>query len=98
MPSKDMDNENRDRFGDLVAEARNTTRLDHTWTSDPNSTLALLLLLLDQFPRNIFRGSAESYSSDAKALAMATRAIAKGFDRQVLPVRQPFFLLAVDAR
>lgn len=52
-----------------------------------------MLILLDQFPRNIFRGSGESYSSDAKAVEVATGAIVKGYDREVPLVQQSFFYL-----
>ena len=77
-------------FGDLVHQARTPT-LDH-WSDNPNGTLALLLLL-DQFPRNIFRGTPDSFSSDAKALDVAVKGIAKGYDRAVQPMQQAFFLL-----
>ena len=89
-PSVDLDNEIRDQFGDLVNQARSPA-LDN-WIQEPDSTLALLLLL-DQFPRNIFRGSPESYSSDPKSLNVTIQAIAKGFDRRVPLIRQPFFYL-----
>ena len=92
MPSADLDNDIRARFGSLISIARDSPTIHHTWTENPNSALALLLLL-DQFPRNIFRGSPQSYSSDLKALGVATWAIAKGFDRQVPPIRQLFFYL-----
>lgn len=52
-----------------------------------------ILILLDQFPRNIFRGSPESYSSDPKALHVASEAILKGFDKQVTTVQRLFFYL-----
>ena len=90
-PSLNLDNEIRTNFGELVSQARSTTILD-SWTTEPDSSLALVILL-DQFPRNIFRGSPESYSSDAKALKVATRAIAQGFDRRVPLLRQQFLYL-----
>lgn len=80
----------RDQFGDLVSQAR-TPALDG-WTQNPQGTLAMLILL-DQFPRNIFRGSPESWSSDAKALNVSTVAIANGFDTQVVSMQQMFFYL-----
>jgi uncharacterized protein (DUF924 family) len=40
-----------------------------------------LLILLDQFPRNLFRGSPQAYAGDALARAVAGRAIARGFDQ-----------------
>lgn len=89
-PSSDVDDQIRSTFGDLVTKARSTD-FDH-WTEKPQSTLAMLILL-DQFPRNIFRGSPESYSSDAKAFDVSTKAIAKGFDREVPKMQQAFFYL-----
>jgi uncharacterized protein (DUF924 family) len=73
-----------------VKRAR-TTELD-SWTEDPKPALALLILL-DQFPRNVFRNSADSFASDAKALDIASRSIVKGFDRQLPPFQAFFFYL-----
>jgi uncharacterized protein (DUF924 family) len=49
--------------------------------------------VLDQFPRNIFRGSAQAYAADALARAVADRAIAHSYDRSVgVPERRFFYL------
>ena len=50
-----------------------------------------LLILLDQIPRNIFRGTPRMYATDAKALATAQRAVAHGFDLRVHHVPRTFF-------
>jgi uncharacterized protein (DUF924 family) len=50
------------------------------WETTPEGAYALLILL-DQFPRNLFRGSAQAFATDAQALAIAKRAVAHGFDR-----------------
>jgi uncharacterized protein (DUF924 family) len=68
-----------------------TTELD-SWTESPKPTLALLVLL-DQFPRNAFRDTADSFNSDAKALDIASRSIVKGYDRQLSPFQAFFFYL-----
>ena len=52
------------------------------WPATPNGALALLILL-DQFPRNAFRGTARMYEGDARARDIADRAIAAGHDRQI---------------
>jgi uncharacterized protein (DUF924 family) len=52
-----------------------------------------LLILLDQFPRNMFRGKAEAFATDALALAIAERAIARGFDLEIEPPMRCFFYL-----
>ena len=62
------------------------------WEATPESALALLIVL-DQFPRNMFRGSPRSFAADALALAVAKRAVARGFDRKLeLPKRNFFYL------
>jgi uncharacterized protein (DUF924 family) len=83
-----VDAEIKDQFGTLVQKAR-ASQLE-SWTQDPNATIALIILL-DQFSRNLFRGSPLSYSKDSMALDIATKAIAQGFDRKVTPVQQLFF-------
>ncbi|MBI3453208.1 MAG: DUF924 domain-containing protein, partial [Rhodospirillales bacterium] len=58
----------------------------------PKGTLALLLLL-DQFPRNLFRGEPRAFATDAKALSMARRAVDHGFDQAVMPIASLFFYM-----
>ncbi|HSI54857.1 MAG: DUF924 family protein [Ramlibacter sp.] len=53
-----------------------------TWAADAQGALALIILL-DQFPRNAFRGSPRMFESDAKARETARQAVAAGFDLQV---------------
>jgi uncharacterized protein (DUF924 family) len=62
------------------------------WESAPESALALLLLL-DQIPRNVFRGTPRAYATDAAARAAADRAMAKGFDATVPPAWRKFFYM-----
>lgn len=52
------------------------------WMARAEDALALLILL-DQFPRNAFRGSAHAYATDGLALRHAKQALASGFDQQV---------------
>ena len=62
------------------------------WEFTPESCLALLILL-DQFPRNMFRGSAQSFATDPMALGITKQAIARGFDQATpMPARQFFYL------
>lgn len=81
----------RDRFGEAVARARDGAFED--WLDRGESALALLILL-DQFPRNIYRGDALSFGSDARAREVAERAIRKGHDMAYdrLEVRRFFYL------
>src|SRR3954471_22240706 len=62
------------------------------WSGTPDGALALVLLL-DQFPRNAFRGTPRMYATDALARAAADAAIARGFDRQVDAELRQFFYL-----
>jgi uncharacterized protein (DUF924 family) len=62
------------------------------WTATPEGALALVIVL-DQFPRNMFRGSPRIFATDHNALTVAKRSIAQGFDRQMdLPKRNFFYL------
>jgi uncharacterized protein (DUF924 family) len=62
------------------------------WTVSPGGTLALLLLL-DQFPRNAFRGTPRMYATDDLALGVARAAVDARHDLQVQPELQLFFYL-----
>ena len=83
-----FDDELRQRFL-THHEAVAAGRLDALATS-PFHALAIVILL-DQFPRNMFRGTPRMYATDAKALAMAEDAVARGFDRFVHYVPRTFF-------
>ena len=52
-----------------------------------------MILLLDQFPRNIFRGTPRAFATDTKARAVARDAIARGFDHALPTVRRPFIYM-----
>ena len=62
------------------------------WEETPESALALVIVL-DQFPRNMFRGDPRTYETDGVARAVADRAIKRGFDRQVPHAERQFFYL-----
>jgi uncharacterized protein (DUF924 family) len=74
--------------------AASRRELDH-WMGDADGALALVLLL-DQIPRNIFRGSAHSYATDPLALHYAAAAIDAGFDREVDPMLRIFFYMPFE--
>lgn len=85
-----LDAQIRERWLPLWEEAR-TGALD-AWRCGPRSTLALLVLL-DQFPRNMFRGDARAFATDAQARRCARDAVLQGVDQRVpLPERQFFYL------
>jgi len=85
----DFDAEVRNRFL-ATHEAAAACELD--WEHSAESTLALLLLL-DQFPRNMFRGTARAFATDAFARQVARRALERGFDREFEPDLRSFFYL-----
>ncbi len=65
------------------------------WEGACDTALALVLLL-DQLPRNLNRGSADAFACDAEARAVASRAIANGFDHALPPVRRSFVYLPFE--
>jgi uncharacterized protein (DUF924 family) len=65
------------------------------WAANPGSTLALILLL-DQFTRNIFRDTPRAFAGDAQALALARRLVADGQDRRMTPVERWFVYLPFE--
>jgi uncharacterized protein (DUF924 family) len=62
------------------------------WSRSVDGSLALCLLL-NQFPRHIYRGRAKAYAGDKKALLTAKNAVAKGFDQTLPPVKRRFLYL-----
>ena len=65
------------------------------WRSTPETCLALIILL-DQFPRNMFRGNARAHAMDPMALAAARHALAKGFDKGYPTNGRLFFYLPFE--
>lgn len=63
-----------------------------SWRETPNGALALVILL-DQIPRNIFRGTSRAFATDPKALAIAKEAVLAGFDQGFAPIDRQFFYL-----
>lgn len=65
------------------------------WEQSAEGALALLLLL-DQFPRNMFRGTRRAFANDEAARAIAARAIEQGFDQKVPADLRGFFYLPFE--
>jgi uncharacterized protein (DUF924 family) len=65
------------------------------WDDSADGALALLIVL-DQFPRNMFRGSARAFAADTLAREVATRAIARGFDQRIEVAERGFFYLPFE--
>jgi uncharacterized protein (DUF924 family) len=80
----------RERFMGLW-EAAGRGALDQ-WRIDPQGTLALMVLL-DQFPRNMFRGNPRAFSTDLRAIGIAKSAIARDVDLELEPEPRHFLRL-----
>jgi uncharacterized protein (DUF924 family) len=83
----------RARFLDLHERAAASELKE--WENSAEGALALLLLL-DQFPRNMFRGTARAFATDELARAIAAGALLKGFDAQVAPDLRTFFYIPFE--
>ena len=89
----EVDAEIERHFGALLGRAA-AGALDH-WRESPRECLALVVLL-DQFPRNIHRGTAAAFAHDPLALALARHALAQGFDRLLAPAEALFLFLTLS--
>jgi len=83
----------RERFAHLPALAE-SGELD-AWRRAERSCLALVLVL-DQFPRNLYRGHARCYECDPLALEIATAALERGFDAELAPLEASFLYLPLE--
>jgi uncharacterized protein (DUF924 family) len=88
-----FDDEIRERFGEAVQAA--VAGHMESWANRPRGRVALIILL-DQFTRNIGRGRAEAWSGDARALAHARTAIAASEQRRLLPVERYFLYMPFE--
>lgn len=78
-----VDDDIRARFGDLVAQACDGGFAD--WAETADGALALILLL-DQFTRNLYRHTAQAYAGDAIAFAVVSAAVEKNMDQSLHPI------------
>ena len=83
----------RDRFAAIYKNA--AAGLLSAWENSPDGALALVIVL-DQFPRNMFRGTGRSFTADPLAHAVAERALARGFDQKVAMPGRVFFYLPFE--
>ncbi|WP_137124277.1 DUF924 family protein [Roseomonas sp. HF4] len=84
----------RDRFGADVAAAR--TGAHSGWADTAEGALALAILL-DQFPRNLYRGAAEAFAADPLMRDIARDAVlARRFDRVLTPTQRAFLYLPFE--
>ena len=83
----------RERFGALHVAA--TRRELEAWRASAESMLALVIVL-DQFSRNLYRGDARAFAQDEHALACAKEAVMRGDDLGRLPVERQFLYLPFE--
>ncbi len=92
---EELDAEIARRFEDTYDKARGGAL--SLWLTHASGTLAYIILM-DQFPRNIFRGTPKSFATDGVARAAAKAAISKGWDLKIdEPARQFFYMPLVHA-
>ena len=80
----------RDRFGATIAAA--CAGAFGEWCHDPHGALARVIVL-DQFTRNVYRGTPDAFSGDERALATSEDAIDQGFDRRLGPYERWFLYM-----
>jgi uncharacterized protein (DUF924 family) len=86
-----FDSEIRSRFLPLYE----ALAANDAWLSRPDDCLARIVVL-DQFPRNMFRGTPRAFAADPIALAAAKHAVAVGYDRRMLDVEKQFVYLPFE--
>lgn len=86
----ELDDSMRQRFGELVRQAQTGDLVD--WEGDPWTRLALVLLL-DQFSRNVFRKQPEAFAGDARAQHLVSDALARHWDAHLPWVARLFYYM-----
>jgi uncharacterized protein (DUF924 family) len=89
----ELDQQIRERFFELWTQKRQLP--PESFLSDPLTALAGVILF-DQFPRNMFRGHADQFSTDPLALAIAEAAVDKGFDDRLAPKERAFLYMPFE--
>jgi uncharacterized protein (DUF924 family) len=89
----ELDRKMAERFRSMVELARAGTL--ESWKDKPQQALALILLT-DQMPRNIWRGSARAFASDGIAVATCRHGLDRGYDQQLHPLERVFFYLPLE--
>ena len=93
MGGKALDREIEQRFG-ITVQAALDGQLD-CWQQQPRNALALIVLL-DQFTRNLYRGSARAFAGDPAALSLCLAGIQAGFHEHLHVLEASFFLMPLE--
>lgn len=86
----DFDRQLFERYSEIWQAAKRRELDD--WCDTATGSLAMVILL-DQFPLNMFRGSAKSFSTEAQSRDVARAAIDQGFDRELAAAQKSFFYM-----
>jgi uncharacterized protein (DUF924 family) len=81
---------------DFLADLERAARGEYDALSETPSGAVALAVLLDQLPRNMFRGTARAFATDPQARGVSRRAVEAGFDRELSPVERIFLYLPFE--
>jgi uncharacterized protein (DUF924 family) len=81
---------------EFTADVEAAARGEHDALLQSPDGAVVLCILLDQFPRHIWRDTARAFATDAKALETARHAVHRGFDRALVPVQKLFLYLPFE--
>lgn len=90
----EVDQQIRDQFLPIYEKAAFSSSLDD-WQTTARGALALIIVL-DQFPRHLFRNNPQAFATDGKARAIAKGAIANRSDQQIPPLQQHFIYMPLE--
>lgn len=90
VKDEDLDRRIYDRFAEVHTQAARCELF--AWRNTADGRLAEIIIL-DQFSRNMFRGTPQAFSNDRLALALAQEAVAGKFDQQLSPAKRSFIYL-----
>ena len=93
QPQAGTDDDIRSRFGDDVQRALDGKLA--SWTSTPRGSIALVLLL-DQFPRNIYRGQRRCFARDGRARYLMRDGMSRLMDLELSPIERSFFYMPLQ--
>ena len=91
----EMDSLIKERFGAMITAACSGELSDWECGDDPKKAVAFIILV-DQFCRNMYRGSSEAFAYDAKALAVATKLVDSGKHKLLGPLERMFLYLPFE--
>ena len=88
-----VDSHIRERFRELHEALRE--QVPETWRRSARGCLAAVIVL-DQFPRNMYRGTSRAFAADGAALSLAKKALARGFDRELSIEERKFLYMPFE--